>query len=276
MSFDPITELREADPAREACPDPVAAEALLHRLLAAPPTTRARPRRRRALLSAGAACLLVTGAALALLPRPGPGVAERAYAAVTPQEEILHVRSTLLQKPLLEEGLVPTNRRLTWEAEDPARERIVLTALRADGRERVMHENASSPAGTRFWRPSRDEIRVSRRRMIDPSGELTAVAVFRRLYRAGEVTHRGEVSVDGRELIRLSPNQGPRIDWLVDPDTFEPVVVRRYDESGRITQEERLTIERIPLDDNETRSLLELSPHPDAEVRTWDGSRPAP
>ena len=158
MSLDSMPMLRDADPARDERVDPWEADALLRHVLAAPTTLprRAHPRRRWALVTGGAACLLLAGALLVLLPRPGP--AERAYAAVTPQEEILHIRSTLLVAPLVEKGLVPANRRLTWEAGDPYRVRILVTALRPDDHEVEMFETASSPEGTRSWSPSSDEI----------------------------------------------------------------------------------------------------------------------
>lgn len=290
MSPDPMTLLREADPAGDERPDPVESEALLRRVLAMPPAAppSTRPRRRWALVPAGAACLLIAASALALLPRPGP--AERAYAAVTPGEEILHVESTKLYRVEKDsllvpappgdsraryrqrtaEGLTPAYRQETWETADPSRKRFTLAALRAGEEEITVYESASSPQGGRVFLPASSEILVSSSPTA-PAGELTAVETFRRLYRGGEVTERGEVTVDGRKLVRLSTSTGRRIDWLVDPDSYEPVVVRRYDETGRIVQEEeRITVERIPLE-GETERLLELSPHPGAEVVREDG-----
>jgi hypothetical protein len=264
MSTDPLTLLREADPARYEQPDRLDAEALLSRVLADRPPPGARHRIRWALVPAGAAVLLV--AALVAFPRPG--AAERAYAAVTPVDQILHVDSTLLVSVREGDRLIAANRRQTWEATNPSRQRIVVTALRPGGVELTMFETASSPRGTRGWTPSSNEIRVAAR-PIDPIGETTAVEVFRRLYREGAVAQRGRVTVYGRDLVRLSTTGGRRTEFLVDPESFEPVLVRRYD-GERITQEERLTIERLPFD-ADTERLLELSPHPGAEIVGWDG-----
>jgi hypothetical protein len=109
---------------------------------------------------------------------------------------------------------------------------------------------------------------------FDPSRSL------KELQAEGRLHSRGRLEVDGKQAYRLvsgpvrAHNSVERAEFLVDPDTYLPLAQRysvRYETGQTMTAYWRyLTYERLPLND-ETRSLLYLSPHPGAKCSPYAG-----
>lgn len=267
MSPDPMTELRDADPAREARPDPVEAEALLRRVLAVPPERPlARPRRRWALVPAGVACLLVAGAVLALLPRPGPGVAERAYAGMTPQgDTILH--TVTVTGMAREDGTLARRIRDESWATATGRAREVSRPLNAE--QDVFSETVWTASEVRQYSSAGSGfMRVQPVTAASPLSQVrydTPIGRFREEVRKGRVREEETVTEQGRALTRLTTTSGRRVDYLVDPRTDRLVLSRLYTDEGRKLETRVLSVERLPLD-RRTDDLLEMPPRPDVRI----------
>lgn len=192
----------------------------------APRVRRARPRLVPA-VAFGLGLAVVLAAVLVLSGR-GPGVAERAYAAVT-EGRLYHLvaRATVTgERPLRLESY--------YDTVAPAFHNRYLE-LR-DGRWRLMAEYAGGPGGTRSYIEGSGTVSFDpeeRPRSFDP------LADFKRAYRSGRVRSQGEVTVDGRRAYRLVVDDTPpgaanagnvvrysRSTYLVDAETYLPIEQR--------------------------------------------------
>lgn len=277
MSTDPMTELREADPAREAPPDPVSAEALLHRVLAVSPRRHRRRGLAWRLAPVAAAALALVAAAIVLLPGAEGPLIERAYATVTPSEgTIVHV-ATVTGFARDDGTLAKAVRKETWTAADGRTRQLTqyLDDPRSGGGEHVTtpqeqrsyHPNIGGEDGTIWVGPSRDANII---RDVD----VTVIDGFRRLFREGALEGGGTVTESGRRLQRYTTTRGD--DYFVDPETDELVLHRidTGDDYPRNIETRVLLTERLPLDER-TESLLEMSPHPGAEIRPFPFTPPS-
>jgi len=266
MSPDPMTLLREADPAGDERPDPVESEALLRRVLAQP-VAPPRSRRRLALRLAPVAAAVLALVAVALVAWPRAGAVERAYAAMTPSEgTILHVvsESGFARGEQAGRGM----RTETWSTDD-GRTHVISNPLGLSAG--PSREIAATPTESRaysFAYSSATGISNERIEVI-PSAEGesrigTAVERFREDVRAGRVKEAGTARVGDRTLTRFA-GADDRVTYLVDPQTDELVLERRPASSGFVRETRILIVEELPLTAR-TEDLLELGPHPGVPV----------
>jgi hypothetical protein len=266
------------------------AEALLASLLATPVSPeRRRARPRRLALAAAGVAAIAAGAFVAVnladSDAPGPGVVERAVAAVAEEDVVFHYveRMEATVPPRMGEDMTVYSE--SWNT--------------ADGR--FHHKRYESPqpgaelvsdfAGRRL--PGRDLARAlawdARRNTItemgysfdsgpvpnlDPLGDPGAQ--LRALEERGRLRLAGTTEVDGRRAYRLEsgpvsrpdePASEERIVFLVDAETYLPLVKQHsLDTSvGRATLVSRYSVyERLPLN-AQTSELLALDPHPSAK-----------
>jgi hypothetical protein len=299
---DLMERLAAADPLRDGeqltAEEERKAEALLARLLAtpaAPATEERHPRRLRprrlALAAAGVACSAAAAfAAINLVDSdgPGPGVIEKAVAAVTRGDVVYHVlertRVTASNTPggeqtVYSESWTTTDGRvhrkmfgasggrrgsLLEEFAGRRRQgRASGPALRYDPRQNTITESGFGRA------PDADAVPD-----IDPFGDPGAQ--LRALQEQGRLRLAGTTRVGGRRAHRLVSDSTThwrgfafeRVEYLVDSETYLPLSQRV---SARVDSEQThnlftrfLTYERLPLNAH-SRGQLALDPHPGAE-----------
>jgi hypothetical protein len=287
---DPVPGPATIDPAHQR-----EADALLERLLATPveePRRRTGGRRLIQLAAATAVAAVAAFAALSLFDSdrgPTPHVVARAVAALTQDDVIYHfeaiARATSPDMPdtsqsfFFEAWHTTSGRkhRKDYAVKDGGRGRLYGDfagrrrpgrlggpALRWDAIANTISESGFGTAPGGGGAPGLDPF--------DPSRSL------KELQGEGRLHFEGRVDVDGREAYRLvsgpvrgSNNSVERVEFWVDPDSYLPLAQRysvRYEKGPTMTAYWRyLTYERLPLND-ETRSLLYLSPHPGGEVLT--------
>ena len=231
MRPDVLDELRAADPARRMPPEQPDWDAIAARITATPP----RRRRHLALVPAVAAAAL---AIVAVLTGGGATSAiDRAYAAIS-QDAIYHYTVTFQE---LEDGRpVPGTRseREAWI--DPRTGRI--RELFASGEERV----------------------------TDGGGSENVLAALTRSIRAGALRDDGVTEFEGRTVRRLVARNAEGTwtqTFLVDAETYLPVLFRSDTGGERIIEERYGTFERLPGDANP--AVLERQGPP-------QGPQPAP
>jgi hypothetical protein len=265
------------------------AEALLARLLAEPVgAPRRRGGRRLVLAAAGAACV-IAGAFVAVnlvdSDAPGPGVVEKAVAAVTQDDVVFHVVERMEATVPSGMGEDMTTYSESWNTADGRFhfKRYVSGGPGAD----VLSEYAGRRLPGRGvatmlgWDRQEDTIRemgfgfdsgpVAN---LDPLGDPGAQ--LRALEEQGRLRLAGTTEVDGRRAYRLE--SGPvtlpgeretehRTVFLVDAETYLPLVKRHTldTSAGKATLLSHYTVyERLPLNE-ETSELLALDPHPGAK-----------
>lgn len=296
---DLIERLRDADPLPGAdhltAEEQREADELLARLTAEPITPRPRPRARRWALAAGVACTLalVLGAvSLFDEDEGGPGVAERAVAAVTDEKAIYHTVS--IARATVPDAEDPSPRPVwfeSWDAQDGSTHQKLFTVVDG-GRGKLRGEMAGRlhPRGrgrfggalisydardntirhTRFGRaPTRGAPTFNPG--SDPGRSLKALQAQGRLRLAGTAR------VGDREAYRLVSGPVPgfikgsvdRYEYLVDSETYYPLLVR-YSSGDFSVTVRYLVYERLPFDASH-RKLLKLDPHPGAKEYDRDG-----
>jgi hypothetical protein len=292
---DPIERLAAADPLPEAErlteADQRESDALLARILATQPQRAPRRHARRWVLAVGVgACALVLAVSLVDVldeDAPGPGVVERAVAAVSEPNSIYHTIEVLRfnaidgqpsQSGYLEGWYGPNHRthRKAYDFRHGRRGR-----LRSEEVSRLWPKRNGRFAGRGvMYDPARDRIihvrvgRTSNDRIpfFDPNGD--PAAGMRKLERDGRLRLVGSERFDGKRVYRLT--SGPfrfgglrhRIEYLVDARSYYPVFMRwvGLSKGERVLAETRyLTYERLPFD-AEHRELLRMDPHPGAKV----------
>jgi hypothetical protein len=296
-SGDLIERLAAADPERDA--DELSprerseADALLARLLATPVRPAApRPRvRRPALVAAGALCAATAAfAAVNLLDSDtrGPGVIDRAVAAVSEQGSVYHVVERMHGRPT---GVQPGRQmKFYWESWHTTGGRLHRKAFAVDGprRGRLIEDMAGRRRPGRrggpvlFWDARSNTINVGgfaigRGRgapSLDPYADPGAQ--LRALEQQGRLRVAGTTRVGDRTAYRLVSGTVPgmtrhvteSVEFLVDSETYLPLAQRRsirhgsgrgFDFSTRY-----LVYERLPLN-SRTREELDLDPHPGAK-----------
>jgi len=288
-----MERLAAADPLRDReRPTPEEqreADALLARLLATPVEPAAAPRRprfrlrRRALVVAGAAC-----AALAALvaidlvdsDAPGPGVVDRAVAAMTRAGSVYHVVELMTfraegasQALYFESWHTPDGRlhRKTFSVRDGEKGRLLDDF--AGRRRRPDRENGAALQ----WDASSNTIGESG----FAGGDLAYLGPFedpgsrlRTLREQGRLRTAGTTTVDGRRAYRLVSGtfavdkDKVSVEVTVDAETYLPLSQRLTLETGAGQKTETLTryraYERLALN-GESRGRLALDPHPGAK-----------
>ena len=291
-----MERLAAADPVRDREPlTPEAqreADVLLARLVATPVEPASAPRRpraqlrRRAVAVAGAACAaLAAFAAIDLVDSdaPGPGVVDRAVAAVTRAGSVYHVVELMTfraegarearQAFYFESWYTPDGRlhRKTFTVRDGKQGRLLEDF--AGRRRRPDRENGSALQ----WDASSNTIGESG----FAGGDLAYLGPFedpgsrlRTLRDQGRLRMAGTATVDGRRAYRLvsgrftADEDKVSIEVTVDAETYLPLSQRLSLETGAGQKTEALTryraYERVALND-ESRGRLALDPHPDAK-----------
>lgn len=227
-------------------------------------------RSRMPALAAAVGIVVVAVVAIGLAggtPSGTPSIAERAYAAASPQGKIRHTVEDIVIRA---NGELAAHQRFeTWS--DGNRRRSIGADVK-DGRLVPTSETAESGESVATYvfgrnlllRPPRPVKMLGGERHIDP------IEVFRQLYRQGKIQAAGETTLDGRTVKRLTMHDAEQQrTWLVDPETFQPLRYRVTvgdSDSPRFQYTVRyLTYERLEhTAENERR--LEMSPHPDAKV----------
>lgn len=212
------------------------------------------PRWRRRLAVAVPA--LAAAALVAALVLPGgssPGAAQRAYAAVTPGEDILHV---VQEVRITQEGeIVEQARYESWTDGD------VVRALGTDldgGRARPITESVTDGRTAETYLFPADELRVERINRVGGERTTDPFAIFRRRFEAGDIRVAGETRLRGQPVTRLVAG---RDTWLVDRETGVPVEHRMAYPDGPHYVVRYLVNERVPYE----ATLLRMAPHPGAE-----------
>lgn len=299
---DLMERLAAADPLRDAerlgPDDQREADALLARLLATPAEhpgerrpERSRPRR---VALAAAAVLFTAAAAFAAVnlldsDSSGPGVVEKAVAAVTRDGVVYHV----LQRGSGSSSGVPDQGRQSfyfesWHTTGGRTHRKIFAA--EEGRRAKLLEDS---AGRRLpgrrggpllrWDVGSNTIYgggfavgpgATGAPRIDPFGDPGAT--LRALERDGRLRVAGTAQVGDRIAYRLvsgvvpGPTEGEResVVFLVDSETYLPLAQRYSVRSGSAKPStyrfRYLVYERLPLD-SRTRARLDLDPHPGAK-----------
>jgi putative intracellular protease/amidase len=197
---------------------------------------------------------LAAAALLAVLVLPGgsgPGAAERAYAAVTPGDEILHV----VQEA--DHGAMAARMEL-WTDGD-------TTRLVSDGPGVFAAETVFDGDQVTTYNVFRDELGsfpATRNSLL--VSVLDRFEAFAQRAERGELGSPREDHFDGRPVVRFDRRlaRGPATEsWFFAADTFVPVATRITAPGGYNQTTRFLVWERVPYDDQ----LLEMSPHPGAE-----------
>jgi hypothetical protein len=277
---------------------------------AATPVRRTRPPLLRRLVPAAAVLAVVALAVLVVADllsseeRDG-GIVERAAAAVS-QEDVIYAiteRHTISSRAL-EPGarLFPEERGFVrlylWRSGE--RSRFLDYGLRADGGPgRLRAEMVVDDEATRLFDPVSNTIDVLMRGgqsvpvapteddgypgfspSSDPGAQVRAHVEQGRLQVAGKTTVRGRTAYRLTSRPRSVPKQGierEMVTYLVDARTFLPFEVRQRTVStidGRQLMKARIEYLRydpLPITE-ENRQLLEMAPHPGAQV--IGGQRP--
>jgi hypothetical protein len=266
------------------------ADALLARILASERERAARRHARRWVLAvAVSACALALAVTLVDAldeGAPGPGVVDRAVAAVSEPNSIYHTIEVLrfnaidgqrAQSGYTEAWYGPNHRthRKGYDFRHGHRGRLRFEEVsrlwpkpngRFGGRGAAYDPERNRIVHLRVGRMSNDRIPF-----FDPNGD--PAAGMRQLEREGRLRLVGSERFDGKRVYRLT--SGPfklgglrhRIEYLVDARTYYPVFMRWVGLSaGQVLAETRyLTYERLPFD-AEHRELLRMDPHPGAKV----------
>jgi hypothetical protein len=290
---DLIQRLRDADPLRDAehlTPEQQReADALLARLTAEPVTPRARPRVRRWALAGGVACALalVLGAVSLFDDHGGgPGVAERAIAAVSDKTAIYHTVSiTRATVPDAEDSSPPAAIFEAWDAPDGSTHQKFFRVVRGH-RGKLRGEMAGRlrpKTKGRFGGPlltydaRANTIRHTRFGRSPGRGAPTLVPgadpgrTLRSLQAQGRLRLAGKTRVGDRDAYRLVSRPVPglakgtvqRYEYVVDSQTYYPLLVHYRSGTLRLTVR-YLVYERLPFDASH-RKLLKLDPHPGAK-----------
>ena len=296
--MDPMERLIAADPLPEAerltDADQAEADALLARILAEQPERARRAPRRRWVpaIAATAAAVALALVAIDVVDEDasGPGIIDRAVAAVSDPNAIYHTVEVLRLRGVDSDAphRAWSSYTESWYGPNHATRQLGYT-FRHGHRGRLLSEQV-----TRFW-PRRDGRFRGRGAMYDPvHNRITHVGVgrlsndripffdpngdpaagLRKLQREGRLQLAGSERLDGHRVYRLTSTpfrwcEGlNRINYLVDARTYYPVFVRWVSQGRdhRIVSETRyLTYERLPFDP-EHRKLLKMDPHPGAKV----------
>jgi hypothetical protein len=297
---DLIERLRDADPLPDAerltADEQRRADDLLAWLTAQPVTVRPRPRVRRWALAAGVACavaLLLVAVSLLDENEGTPGVAERAVAAVSDEKAIYHTISiTRATVPDAEDPSPPAVWFESWDAPDGSTHRKGFKVAHGE-RGKLMTDMAGRlhPKGRgRFGGPlvtydARDDtirhMRFGRTPIrgappvLDPSSD--PARSLKALEAQGRLRLAGTARVGDRKAYRLvsgpvpgfAPGRVDRYEYLVDTETYYPLLVRFASGSLRLTVR-YLVYERLPFDASH-RELLKLDPHPGAKEYDRNG-----
>jgi hypothetical protein len=238
--IEPISRerLRAADPARNAHGEPERVEALLQRILAEPAAPQ-RTRRRRLLLVPVAAAVATV---LALLFAVGddrgrgpggivPALVQRAYAATTAGDAILHEVVRTVQSS--DDGGEPTTVVIeVWSrpSDGSVLERIGNVDDPAAGGETLVDADGRllvrSPAGRGQWTDlTADEGRAGRlyRSEVRRLRGLSAAGAFREAYERSDLRPAGTATFAGREAERFRAPARARQDedtmWFIEKGT---------------------------------------------------------
>jgi hypothetical protein len=308
--MDPMERLIAADPRPDAerltGADEAEADALLASILADTPQPAPAQRRRRPWMVAAAATACAAAIALGAVSLldddvSGPGVAERAAAAVTDPQSIFHIVSTISAVSIggaHERPVKPDLWYEAWYAPNGA-ERTRYFESKDGHRGKLSGEMAGRlhPRGHgRFGGPLliylAEENQILHRRFgRSPNHGAPSLTgghdpgiALRALEREGRLRYDGKEDVDGHTGYRLI--SGPvrsvpkgnvdRYEYVVDAKTYYPLLLRqqstRPNGHGFRWTVRYLTYERIPFDAAH-RHLLKLAPHPGAKEYDMDGKR---
>jgi hypothetical protein len=274
------------------------AEALLARLLATPVAPEAAPRRTmpRRLVMAAAGVAAVAAAAfvaanLAGSDGNGPGVVDRAVAAVAQEDVVFHFVERMEATVPPRMGEDATFFSESWHTADGRFHQKMYRSAPPDA------ELLSEYAGRRL--PGRDggrglswnavQDRITEMGFSFRSGPLPNLgplgdpgAQLRALEEQGRLRLAGTEQVGDRRAYRLEsgpvrlpdePRSEHRIVFLVDTETYLPVAKHHTidSEAGAATLVSRYTVyERLPLN-AQTSELLALDPHPGAKCSQHAG-----
>jgi hypothetical protein len=272
------------------------ADALLARLLATP-IERAAPRRRLrrlTLVATGALCCAAAAFAAANLldsDAPGPGVVEKAVAAMTRGDGVYHVLERMDARATGPEPARKTTRmsfyseywhttggrmhRKVFAVNGPRRGKLLqdMAGRRRPGRRGgpvlVWSSRSNTLVHMGFAPPDADKGAPG----IDPFGDPGTR--LRELEEQGRLRLAGTTRVGNRNAYRLVSGEVPvafgrmteSVEFLVDTKTYMPLAEhrsRRFKSGAGVDISTRfLVYERLPLN-AQTREQLDLDPHPGA------------
>lgn len=217
-------------------------------------------------LAAAALAVIILGA-VGIAPDASPtGLADRAFAAVSPKGEIVH---TVQDITIHENGDLQLHQRSEqwWDGE---RKRSV-TGKVTNGQIVPLTEMVVDGDIATTYLVTSDQLRRETRNFLGGQPQDDPIAVFRELHRQGKVKSAGTATFEGRDVQRLIRREGDGQlrTWLVDPETFQPLAYRMIvgdaDRPAFAYTVRYLTYERLErTPQNEAR--LEMSPHPGAQV----------
>jgi hypothetical protein len=291
---DPVRDTAQLSPAEQSD-----ADALLARLVMTPPGDEAdlgtaqRPRIRRwALIATGALCSVAAAfAAVNVLDSdsPGPGVIDRAVAAVSQGGSVYHVLERSHSRPVGLRGARPMTfyfeywhttggrmHRKTFAVDGPRRGKLVedMAGRRRPGRRGgpvLFWDARSNTINLGGFRVGRGRGAPSLDPYADPGSQLRA------LEQQGRLRLEGTTRVGDRTAYRLVSGTVPgmtkheteSVEFLVDSETYLPLAQHRairHHPTGRGFElsTRYLAYERLPLNPR-TREELDLDPHPSAK-----------
>ena len=296
---DPMERLAAADPLadgeRLTPEEEREAEALLARVLATPVTTDDRHRSRTrplrwAAMAAGVACVAAAAFVVANLvdsDAPGPGVVERAVAAVAREDVVYHTVERTRGRSTVGGGEVISRFGESWHTTG-GRIHQKTFASRAGRRGRLLSEFAGMRRQGRtggrglMWTSHGNTIiemgfGFGRGRLPNPTPFGDVGAQLRALEQEGRLRPAGTTRIGGTRAYRLAsepvslpgePRGEERLVFLVDSKTYLPLARRHFIETGSGDTMQVFTrylvYERLPLT-GRTAALLALDPHPQAK-----------
>jgi hypothetical protein len=273
---DLMGRLAAANPVADATPGaPAERDRLLAALLREPAPRLRRPagsRVRPAFVLTTLVAALAVGIVLVAGGSSGQSAAARAYAAVSGDGRIVHLR---YEQRYRDEDVAIVQRGESWSL--PGRDRFHMVLEDPPGR--LWAETAVDGRLVRSYVPAHDVVRVGRL----PSGaelvDADPLRRFRVLYRRGQVRETGRTRLRGQDVIRLEARDDDRapVTYFVDARTHVPVEIRltlelpQPDFPSRRVHIRILEYERLSLT-AENQRLLRLFPHPGARVEQAERS----
>ncbi len=234
---------------------------------------------------------------------PGVNVAAAAYAATSPKPGI--VEATFITR--IEHG-IQAGSTLRWQEWDDAgmglrRERLTFVEALGQKRETHLSESASAPGRRETWSRGRLEVSTIVRTKVPRDltirmafGGITlegveGIALYRKLYRDGQMRLVGRERRDGRLLWKLESRPASydangrrvaihtRLVVLVDPKTFLPLVERLIDVvlpgHPTLLESDLLSYRRLTSSEGHSKLFELTAQHPNARVlRGWSPSIP--
>lgn len=199
-------------------------------------------------------------AVVAIAPSNQSGGLAGAYAAMSPDGQILHTVQQITIKNDGRLALAQTSETF-WDGSR-------LRGIIRDGDE-LVSETVVDDGSVITYLAKRNRLREAPLNLQGGARHMDPVQIFRELYRDGKLDDAGSQTVDGRQLTKVTMSEGRELrTWLIDPETENPVQYTiqagdpqapEYVFTARYT-----TYERLPLTEG-NKIKLQMTDRPGAD-----------